>query len=141
MVTQASSAAKVYSDDREVVRGITVPEHLGGAPAGGMGGASGGGGGKAADGLLPRPQFGDATITAAELHSVPQLSSGPEAGAEMVARRVRERREALQDKVRARINMYAPDELLAETAEEAEAHAKRDAEDGSSMLARALTGL
>ena len=57
-----------------------------------------------------------------------------------MARRVQERREALQAKVRQRINVYAPDDSMVETAEEAAARAEA-ANEGSALVAKALMGL
>ena len=139
-VRAASSEAKVYSDDLETLRGLSVPAHLDGGAAGGA--ADGvAGGGSAPPPLLPPAKFGGAnSITASELHSVPSISVGGEAGAETVARRVRERREALHGQMRQRVNLYAPESVVVETVEEAAAAAEA-AMDGAGILSQALMGI
>ena len=133
-IRSASSEAHVYSSDLESLKAISVPSQLTAGKAGGEHSANG-----AVQPLLPKPTFGESNMTASELHSVPSISGG-DAGADNVARRVRERREALQSKVRARVNLYARDSIVVETVEDAEVAATA-ATDGAGMLSSALMGL
>ena len=58
-----------------------------------------------------------------------------------MARRVRERREALQARVRQKVNLYAPHEVLVETVEEEETAEADAADSGAARIAGALMGL
>ena len=125
---------EVYSTDGESLRPINLPRHL--APEGPPPGEQSPADEMAVPGLA-NVRYTDNAISAAELHRVPSATIG-EDSAEAVARRVRERREELQARVRQRVNLYAMDEeAMVETAEEAEA-AKAD---NSSALASVLVGL
>ena len=133
-IREAAGAAQVYSTDGESLRPINLPRHL--APEGPPPGEQPPADEMAVPGLA-NVRYTDNAISAAELHRVPSATIG-EDSAEAVARRVRERREELQARVRQRVNLYAMDEeAMVETAEEAEA-AKAD---NSSALASVLVGL
>ena len=139
-IKQAEGSAKVYSADGQVLNKITVPSNVGGGVAGDAAALREALGD---DAVLPRPTFGDGGVTAAELHSVPTLSggSGEESGAVQVARRVKERREELQARGRHRVNVYAQEEMVVETSEEAYDAKKKAGEIGAGTVANALMGL
>ena len=135
---EASAASKVYSDDGEHLRDLHVPTHLSAPPAPLLPAPEVEDESAAASSVLKPIEFGDDSMSAAELHTVPQGTSG-EAGAEAVARRVRERREELQARVRQRVNLYGAEEDAVETAEAVATKAQEKVE-GSGALAGALLG-
>jgi hypothetical protein len=121
----------VYSDDNTNLRPLTVPAHLGGAvkqpPISDIADA---------DAILPQPTFDDAPPPPPP-PPPDALHTSDGAAAAALAKRVRERREELTERVRSRVNLYAAEPIV-ETAEQASSHEIAKHEDGAQMLATAL---
>ena len=143
MATVDPSRSVVYASDPALtaLREVRMPSHLGAPPDGrGTGAPPPQPSAAAAAHVMEDVSFGDESITAAELHTVPKVDRPGESAAERVAQRVRARRIELQERVgKPRVNLYAPEATVTTAAEAADEAAA--GESGVDVLAGALMGL